>query len=324
MFTQTPPPHDVDGPARRRPRGARGVLAAPSLAAGRLTDATELRALERRLRSLTMSADVAADKPRRALPSAAAFATAYHDDGHLSPAYGGADAALAFARRVIADAEHAAFRAFEDAADHVAEIFTRADVPAPRPPSAAGPPDYAQVPRPVEASELPARALVPRPVEPADRSDCVPVVQRVEPADPPAPAPVAQRVEPAPAPALAAPPLALVPEPPSVAPEPSTARTVRARATEPAAEREYEGDVTMDIWRFETLSELAAFHSVLASIEGVRDVCIRTLDEHVAGFALQVAEPTAVIAELQARAPEALFIRDAAPCSARLEIFRDL
>lgn len=117
--------------------------------------------------------------------------------------------------------------------------------------------------------------------------------------------------------------LGAAPEP---APETPPAPTRRRRALAPRAtpeQRSYHGAVTVEAGPFADVGQLDEFEDALASVPGIEDVYIRTFERYYAHFELSIAEPTSLIAELQARVPEQLRLIDAGDRELRLEIVRD-
>ena len=76
-------------------------------------------------------------------------------------------------------------------------------------------------------------------------------------------------------------------------------------------ERAYEGAVTVEAGPFDDVTQLKAFEDALASVPGVEEVYIRTFERYYAHFALHIAEPTLLIAELRARSADPLRVIDA-------------
>jgi hypothetical protein len=119
--------------------------------------------------------------------------------------------------------------------------------------------------------------------------------------------------------------LGAAPEPAPEAPAP-TAPTRRRRALAPRAtpqQRSYHGAVTVEAGPFADVGQLDEFEDALASVPGIEDVYIRTFERYYAHFELSIAEPTPLIAELQARVPEQLRLIDAGDRELRLEIVRE-
>jgi hypothetical protein len=119
--------------------------------------------------------------------------------------------------------------------------------------------------------------------------------------------------------------LGAAPEP---APETPPAPSRRRRASAPAPratpeQRSYHGAVTVEAGPFADVGQLDEFEDALASVPGIEDVYIRTFERYYAHFELSIAEPTSLIAELQARVPEQLRLIDSGDRELRLEIVRD-
>jgi hypothetical protein len=109
------------------------------------------------------------------------------------------------------------------------------------------------------------------------------------------------------------------PQAPTLAPGP---RRRRAFVPEPPEQRVYDGAVTVEAGPFADVIQLNEFEDALAAVPGVADVYIRTFERYYAHFEVSVREPTALIAELQARIADALRIVDAGDDDLRLEIVR--
>ena len=107
--------------------------------------------------------------------------------------------------------------------------------------------------------------------------------------------------------------------------EPRSLLRRRAAPAPPAApeQRVYTGAVMIEVGPFTNVVQLSEFEEALASVPGVEDVYIRTFERRQAHFELHAAEPTELIAELQARAPDALYVIEAAERHMRLDIFKD-
>jgi hypothetical protein len=86
--------------------------------------------------------------------------------------------------------------------------------------------------------------------------------------------------------------------------------------------RAYEGAVTVEAGPFTDIEQLKRFEDTLASVPGVAEVEIRTLERDSALFDLFVSVPTALIAELRQRASDALHVTDTADGSVRVAIVR--
>jgi hypothetical protein len=86
--------------------------------------------------------------------------------------------------------------------------------------------------------------------------------------------------------------------------------------------RAYEGAVTVEAGPFTDIEQLKGFEDALASVPGVEDVEIRTLERDSALFDVFVSVPTALIVELRQRASDALHVTDTADSSVRVTIVR--
>jgi len=87
--------------------------------------------------------------------------------------------------------------------------------------------------------------------------------------------------------------------------------------------RTYEGDVTVEAGRFFDIEQLSAFQAALEAVPGVVDVYVDTFEHRLANFRLHVTEPTPLVAELQRRASQPLYVVHAGPGELRLEILED-
>jgi len=108
--------------------------------------------------------------------------------------------------------------------------------------------------------------------------------------------------------------------------DPDVTRTSRARSpvrVEEPERREYRGVVAIEAGPFDDVVTLSEFEVALFAIPAVDDVYIRTFERRHAHFELQISEPTRLIAELQAGAPEALYVLEAGEDHVRVEIFKD-
>ncbi len=99
----------------------------------------------------------------------------------------------------------------------------------------------------------------------------------------------------------------------------------RTPATRPARPelQTYAGAVMVEVGPFTSVVQLSEFEDALASVPGVQEVYIRTFERRQAHFELYASQPTTLIAELQARAPDALYVIEATERHVRLEIFMD-
>jgi hypothetical protein len=117
--------------------------------------------------------------------------------------------------------------------------------------------------------------------------------------------------------------LGAAPEPdPEMAPAPTRRRRAAPAPRATPQQRSYHGAVTVEAGPFADVGQLDEFEDALASVPGIEDVYIRTFERYYAHFELSIAEPTALIAELQARVPEQLRLIDAGDRELRLEIVR--
>jgi len=85
----------------------------------------------------------------------------------------------------------------------------------------------------------------------------------------------------------------------------------------------YAGAVMVEVGPFTNVVQLSEFEDALASVPAVQEVYIRTFERRQAHFELYASWPTTLIAELQARAPDALYVIEASERHVRLEIFKD-
>jgi hypothetical protein len=95
-----------------------------------------------------------------------------------------------------------------------------------------------------------------------------------------------------------------------------------ARSADPS-QRPYYGTVVVAAGPFDDVGELREFESALASVPAVEDAYIRSFEHRHAHFELYVAEPTALIAELQARSSVALRVTEAGDRDVCFELARD-
>ncbi len=111
-------------------------------------------------------------------------------------------------------------------------------------------------------------------------------------------------------------------EPPEPA-KPAPARRRNRSRTVKAARRSYEGTVVVEAGPFADVAQLSAFEDALTSVPAVHDVYIRTFERNRAHFELNVAQPMALIVELQARTADTLNVVASGDGDVRLDIVRD-